>query len=140
MGSRAEELLQLSAKLFRSIPHHVNSKRTGERVLMEAMQGPALKSYWPNKVRDVVNFGIRQVSSEVPIDPVLTTAHITRIGQAHVNIPVGLHHVYRENIAEWRRKRGGQIKKGTLSFPVILTIKTCVGDAKVTSSSMGKRK
>lgn len=82
---------------------------------MEALQGPSLKSYWPNKVRDIVNFGSRQVASEIPVDPVQISAHITEIVQSHHNLPVGLHHVYRENIAEWRRKRGGQTKKGTLT-------------------------
>lgn len=131
MGSRAEELLQLSAKLFRTIPTQSTTKRTGERVLMESMQGPSLKSYWPNKVRDVVNFGIRPVSSEVPIDPLQASVHINRVAQSHTNLPVGLHHVYRENIAEWRRKRGGQIKKGTSSISLDRTklfCRRCQGD------------
>jgi len=124
--SRVEALREASCRLFRQVYHGIEIKRTGERILMGVPVGPGLKSYWPNKVRDVVNFGERNVSSEVPLGEAAVMGEYARgVQAAHRSLPLGLHQIYRENIAEWRKRRGGLLKKG---------------ETKVTAMSMGKKK
>lgn len=98
--------------IFREPFYLADIKRNGSRILMEELGGPKLKSYWPNKVKDVTNFFNRVVSSEIPISDANLSNYLISTFNASSSIPISLHHIYRENIAEWRRKRGGVAKKG----------------------------
>ena len=79
---------------------------------MAGFEGPGLKSYWPNKVRDIVQFSARDVASEIPLDYSLMKRHQQHVSASFRSLPVSLHHVYRESISEWRKRRGGGLKKG----------------------------
>lgn len=115
--SRAEALRKVSCGIFREIYEEPHIKRNGARILMEKLKGPDLKSYWPNMVADVSQHGVRNVSCEIPLHVGLIENHISELMKAQRCLPVGIHNVYRENISEWRRKRGGAIKKGTCVYP-----------------------
>lgn len=117
--SRLEALNEIKCMIFREPFHPPNTARTGARILMEELGGPRLKSYWPNKVKDIINFSNRVVSSEIPVSTKTLGNYLHGAFNASSNIPISLHHIYRENIAEWRRKRGGVLKKGTSSLSLV---------------------
>lgn len=110
--SGTEALRKIRCMIFREPFYLADIKRNGSRILMEELGGPKLKSYWPNKVKDVTNFFNRVVSSEIPISDANLSNYLISTFNASSSIPISLHHIYRENIAEWRRKRGGVAKKG----------------------------
>lgn len=117
LGRRAA-LDQASASIFR-IPY-LEGRRNGERILMGHLEGPQLKSYWPNKARDIMKFAQRSVSSEIPLAAARLPGYMQSIKSAFSVLPVSLHHVYRENMTDWRKRRGGALKKGSLHASVLL--------------------
>lgn len=67
--------------------------------------GPDLKSYWPNRNRDIINMTSSLYSSDIPLkEP-------TQIGAAFRKLlrllPMSVNEVARENMIEWRKRRGG---------------------------------
>ena len=109
MQNRINQLSKASCSIFKEI--QLNG-RSGKRILNESMEGPPLKSFWPNKLTDLVNWNKRTVSSEIPINSKICLYYLRDLNVYQSCLPVTLHNVYRENISEWRRKRGGQAKKG----------------------------
>lgn len=112
MAARFEALRQTSCRIFRKVYHEPAVGRTGERFLMASFEGPSLKSYWPNKLHDITRYSARDVSSEIPLDAMLLKSYQNQVHAAYRILPVSLHHVYRESISEWRKRRGGGAKKG----------------------------
>lgn len=132
--SRLEKLRQISCSIFRDLPL-TSGPRNGHRILLSPLEGPQIKCHWPNKTADVKNWSSRPVSSEIPINSKLCNKYVEDISKSQKILPVGLHHVYRESIAEWRRKRGGALKKGScgdLKFKFMV-----LGETKVTKTNMG---
>ncbi len=106
------------------------------RFLEKNIMGPELKSFWPNKVRDLLQFSNRAVSSEIPIDRNLTDSFNGHLKFAAQNIPIQLFHISRENMTGWRSRRGAVKLKG-FSF-INYLISDIIGEAKITTSKMGK--
>ena len=76
--------------------------------LFKELKGPQYKSYWPNRVRDIVNVSKSLYSSEIPL------TNYEKIGPAFRSLvrllPITTFQVYRENMIEWRKRRGGAKK------------------------------
>ncbi len=76
--------------------------------LVQKLRGPEYKSYWPNRVRDIVNLSKSLYSSEIPL------AEYKSIGPAFRRLvrllPITTYQAYRENMIEWRKRRGGDKK------------------------------
>lgn len=121
--SRTDQLLKTSARIFNDLIHE--NARNGERILRGKLDGPLHTSYWPNKARDVAMWSSRPVSMEIPLEAESMKHYTTTFKESLTVIPVSLHHVARENITEWRQKRGLGLKKG---------------EAKVTATNMGKKR
>lgn len=80
----------------------------GERILSKVI-GPEFKSYWPNRIKEVININTSIFTSEISI------RHATSIGTSFAKIfrqlPMTTTEIYRENMIEWRSRRGGNKKK-----------------------------
>ena len=71
--------------------------------------GPEFKSYWPNRNRDIVNMTNSLYSSEIPLRQVEKLgSHFSKIVR---QLPMTTSEIYRENMIEWRLRRGGNKKK-----------------------------
>lgn len=80
----------------------------GERIFSKVI-GPEFKSYWPNRAREVINMNTSLYSSEIPIRNVASIgANFAKISR---QLPMTTTEIYRENMIEWRSRRGGNKKK-----------------------------
>lgn len=109
--SKSEALKLVAARLFRG--SYSPSVHNGIRILEARLEGPALKSYWPNKVIDVVSSHCRAIASEIPIVGKTQLAYSSLALRNFRTLPMNVSDIYSENINEWRRRRGSQVKKGT---------------------------
>lgn len=80
----------------------------GERIFTKLV-GPEFKSYWPNRNKDLKNIKGSLFSSEIPLK------YGDKLGHAFSKIvrqlPLTSTEIYRENMIEWRSRRGGNKKK-----------------------------
>lgn len=76
--------------------------------LVKQLRGPEYKSYWPNRVKDLVNLSKSLYSSEIPLtDPKNIGPAFRRLVRL---LPITTYQAYRENMIEWRKRRGGNKK------------------------------
>lgn len=131
----SDRLDRIRSRIFRQACsiQSKSSQRTGVRVLMApgGLKGPALKSYWPNVVLDLSSPWNRPASGEIPLIGAGMAAR--QYASDLRRLPVSLLHVYRENIADWRRKRGGNVRKGNKAFSNLNNYNT-IGETKIVST------
>ena len=80
----------------------------GERIFSKLI-GPELKSYWPNRNIDFKKIKISLFSSEMPLRCVKNLG--SEYGKIVRQLPMTTNEIYRENMIEWRSRRGGNKKK-----------------------------
>lgn len=80
----------------------------GERIFTKLF-GPELKSYWPNRTREVKNITGSLFSSEIPLKEGNKLGHA--FSKIVRQLPLTSSEIYRENMIEWRLRRGGNKKK-----------------------------
>lgn len=71
--------------------------------------GPEFKSYWPNRNKEIKNLKGSLFSSEVPLRHGRNLGHL--FSKIVRQLPLTSSEIYRENMIEWRLRRGGNKKK-----------------------------
>jgi hypothetical protein len=80
----------------------------GDRIFFKVI-GPELKSYWPNRNRELINITNSLYSSEIPLRKVESLG--PQFSKIVRQLPMTTTEIYRENMIEWRLRRGGNKKK-----------------------------
>jgi hypothetical protein len=107
---QSEKVRKIACRIFRE-PYYLKSHvRRGDRFLSEPLYGPALKSHWPLRLKELTNFWRTPFSTEIPLSKALR--YVSTIARAYTSLPFPLGRVYRLTIGEWRFNRGRNVKKG----------------------------
>lgn len=69
--------------------------------------GPNFKSFWPNRYRDIISLNSSLFSTEIPLNHDNLGSKYSKIFR---QLPMPTLEIYRENMIEWRRRRGGNKK------------------------------
>lgn len=80
----------------------------GQKIFSEII-GPEFKSYWPNRSREIINMTKSLFSSEIPLRQVNRLGH--QFSKIVRQLPMTTTEIFRENMIEWRSRRGGNKKK-----------------------------
>jgi hypothetical protein len=79
-----------------------------ERIFSRVI-GPEFKSYWPNRNREVINMTKSLYSAEIPLRNIsILGSEFSKIVR---QLPMTTTELYRENMIEWKSRRGGNKKK-----------------------------
>ncbi len=117
------QIARLAARIFRlpRLDEDPAATRNGHRILGAPLLGPALKSYWPNRIRDLTRFWKTPISTEVPLLGALD--YVRGLEACRASLPIGVARLYKASMAEYRAARNLNLKKGT---------------SKVTKTNLGK--
>ena len=77
--------------------------------IFKKLVGPEFKSYWPNRNKDIKNIKGSLFSSEIPLNEANKFGH--EFSKIVRQLPLTSSEIYRENMIEWRSRRGGNKKK-----------------------------
>ena len=77
--------------------------------IFSKLVGPDLKSYWPNRPREIINMTSSLYSSEIPLRQVNKLG--SQFSMIARQLPMTTKEIFRESMIEWRSRRGGNKKK-----------------------------
>lgn len=80
----------------------------GEKIF-SSLIGPEYKSYWPNRAREIINITGSLYSSEIPLK--MASMLGSKFSSIVRQLPMTTTEIFRENMIEWRSRRGGNKKK-----------------------------